>query len=56
MRLVTIIGPLRLTRIELPHLLDGITSALAELPEGSDEREIALTNIRNNRYSRRETI
>ncbi len=47
MRLLTIIELLRLTRVELTDLLVRITSALPDLPEGSDEREIALTNLRN---------
>ncbi len=50
MRVMTITELLRLTRVQLTDLLIRITSALPDLPEGSDERVIALTNLRNIRY------
>ena len=37
----------RLTRAELTRLHQEIASALAEIPEGSPDREIALANLRN---------
>jgi len=36
-----------LTRAELLALHHRIASRLDQLPEGSDERDIALTNLRN---------
>ena len=47
MRVLTICELMRLTRIELTDLLVRITNALPDLPEGSDERQIALINLRN---------
>jgi hypothetical protein len=47
MRVLTICELMRLTRIELTGLLARIKGALADFPEGSDEREVALTNLRN---------
>jgi hypothetical protein len=38
---------MRLTRIELCNLLTQMTNALAGFPEGSPDRDIALTNLRN---------
>jgi hypothetical protein len=47
MRVLSIKELMRLTRIELTDLLVRITNALPDLPEGSDERQIALINLRN---------
>jgi hypothetical protein len=47
MRVLTIIELMRLTRIELTDLLMRITNALPDFPEGSGEREVALTNLHN---------
>ncbi len=50
MRVLTIVELLRLTRVQLTDRLNRMIGDLSELPEGSDEHEIALTNIRNIRY------
>ena len=50
MRVLTIIELMRLTRIELTDLLVRITSALADLPEGSVERQKALITLSNIRW------
>ena len=47
MRVLSIFELMRLTRIELTNLLVQITSALPGLPEGSDQYQIALINLRN---------
>jgi hypothetical protein len=47
MRVLTIIELMRLTRIELIDLLVRITNALPDLPEGSVDRQNALTNLSN---------
>jgi len=47
MRVYTLKELFRLTRVELFALHHRIASRLAQLPEGSDERGIALTNLRN---------
>ena len=46
MRVLSIYELMRLTRIELTNLLVQITNALPDLPEGSDQHQIALTNLR----------
>ena len=50
MRVLTINELLRLTRIELCGLLTQIISELPTFPEGSPERDNALTNLRNIRW------
>ena len=50
MRVLTICELMRLTRFELTSLLIRITNALPDFPEGSPERENALTNLRNIRW------
>jgi hypothetical protein len=47
MRVLTLNEPMRLTQTELCGLVAEMTKALAELPEDSTEREIALINLRN---------
>jgi hypothetical protein len=47
MRIFSIIELMRLTRLELTRLHLRIATLLGDLPEGSPEREIALTNLRN---------
>ena len=47
MRLLTIAELMRLTRKELCDLLTWITGILPTLPEGSIERDNALTSLRN---------
>jgi hypothetical protein len=47
MRVLTIAELMRLTRIELTDLLVWIKSSLSDYPEGSIERENALTSLRN---------
>jgi len=47
MRVLSIYELMRLTRIELTNLLVQITNALPDLPEGSDQHQIALINLRN---------
>jgi hypothetical protein len=50
MRLLTIAELMRLTRKELCDLLTWITGILPTLPEGSVERQTALTNLHNIRH------
>jgi hypothetical protein len=50
MRVLTIIELMRLTRIELTDLLIRTTNALPDMPEGSENRQIALMNLRNIRW------
>jgi hypothetical protein len=47
MRVLTIEELMRLTPIELTDLLVRIKAALPDYPEGSVERENALTSMRN---------
>jgi len=47
MRVLSIYELMRLTRIELTNLLVQITNALPDFPEGSDQHQIALINLRN---------
>ena len=47
MRVLTINELMRLTRIELCDLLTRITNELPDFPEGSPERDNALTTLRN---------
>ncbi len=47
MRVLSIKELMRLTRIELADLLVRITNALADMPEGSAKRQIALIKLRN---------
>jgi len=47
MRELTIIELMRLTRTQPCDLLVRITCALDDYPDGSDERESALTSLRN---------
>jgi len=47
MRVFTLKELFQLTRTELFGLHRRIADRLAQLPEGSDERHIALTNLRN---------
>jgi hypothetical protein len=47
MEVLTITELMRLTRIELCDLLRWITDALPRFPEGSRERQNALTNLCN---------
>jgi hypothetical protein len=49
MRVLTIIELMHLTRIELTDLLIRITYALPDLPEGSIERQNAVTTLQNMR-------
>jgi len=44
---LTINELMRLTRIELTDLYVRITGALPDMPEGSDQYQIALINLRN---------
>jgi hypothetical protein len=50
MRVLTLTELMRLTRIELCALLTRITNELPDLPEGSAERDNALTTLRNIRF------
>jgi hypothetical protein len=50
MRVLTITELMRLTRIELCYLAAQMTNALWAFPEGSVERQIALTHLRNIRW------
>jgi hypothetical protein len=50
MRVLTIEELMHLTRIELTDLLVRIKGALLDFPEGSAERENALTSLRNIRH------
>ena len=47
MRVWTLKELFRRTRVELFALHHEIAVALPQLPDGSDERQIALTNLRN---------
>jgi hypothetical protein len=47
MRVLILTELMRLTRTELCGLLTQITSELPAFPEGSPERDNALTNLRN---------
>ena len=47
MRVLSIKELMRLTRIELTDLYVRITNALTDMPEGSENRQIALMNLRN---------
>jgi len=47
MRVLSIKELMRLTRVELTDLLVRITNALPDMPEGSENRQIALINLRN---------
>jgi hypothetical protein len=47
MRVLTQIELMRMTRIALGETLRQIMQALPDLPEGSVERDNALTNLRN---------
>jgi hypothetical protein len=51
MRLLSIFELMHLTQIELIDLLVRITNALPDLPEGSVERQNALTTLSNIRRS-----
>ena len=51
MRVLTLTELMRLTRTELCGLLTQITSELLAFPEGSPERDTALTNLRNIRLA-----
>jgi len=50
MRVLTLTELMRLTRIELCSLLTQITNELWTCPEGSPERDNALTTLRNIRW------
>jgi hypothetical protein len=50
MRVLTLTELMRLTRVELCSLLTQITNELSTFPEGSAERDNALTNLRNIRW------
>jgi hypothetical protein len=47
MRVLTLTELMRMTRIELFELMVQITNALRDYSEGTVERQIALTNLRN---------
>jgi hypothetical protein len=47
MRVLSIKELVRLTRVQLIDLYVRITNALPDLPEGSENRQIALINLRN---------
>jgi len=47
MRVLSIKELMRLTRIELTDLYVRITGALPDMPEGSENGQIALINLRN---------
>jgi hypothetical protein len=51
MRVLTLTELMRLTRIELCDLAARITNAFPDLPEGSPERQNAVTNLRNIRMT-----
>lgn len=51
MRVLTLTELMRLTRTELCALAARAANALAEYPEGSPERDNALTNLRNIRWA-----
>src|SRR5215467_2610337 len=50
MRVLSIKELMRLTRIELTDLYVRISNALPDMPEGSQNRQIALINLRNIRW------
>jgi hypothetical protein len=50
MRVLTIEELMLLTRFELTYLLARIKGVLAELPDESEDREAALTSLRNIRH------
>lgn len=50
MRLLTVLELMLLTRVQLLDHLARITNALPDLPEGSLERNNALTSLRNIRW------
>jgi hypothetical protein len=50
MRVLTLTELMRLTRTELCGLAARITAELPTFPEGSPERDNALTNLRNIRW------
>ena len=50
MRVLTLTELMRLTRIELCGLFTQITNELGTFPEGSPERDNALTTLRNIRW------
>jgi hypothetical protein len=50
MRIFSITELMRLTRRELTDLKARMIGLLWELPEGSPERAVALTNLRNIRH------
>jgi hypothetical protein len=50
MRVFTILELMLLTRVQLLDHLARITNALPGLPEGSPERDNALTSLRNIRW------
>jgi hypothetical protein len=47
MRVLTLLELMRLTRMELCDLMVQIANALRNYPEGSVERQNAITNLRN---------
>ena len=47
MRVLSIKELMRLTRLELTDLYVRISNALPDMPEGSQNRQIALMNLRN---------
>jgi hypothetical protein len=47
MRVLTLTELMRMTRIELFELMVQITNTLRDFSEGTVERQIALTNLRN---------
>jgi hypothetical protein len=51
MQVLTINELMRLTRIELCGLYTQIINELATFPEGSPDRDNALTNLRNIRWA-----
>jgi len=51
MRVLTLTELMRLTRTELCALAAQVTNALADYPEGSAEREVAQTTLRNIRWA-----
>jgi hypothetical protein len=53
MRVLTIIELMRLTQMQLCHLRAEITNLLADLPEGSVERQNALITLQNIRWALR---
>lgn len=50
MRVLTLNELMRLTRTELCGLAAQITNTLTQFPEGSPDRDNALTNLRNIRW------